>query len=232
MRTSVASLASLLSLGLASPALALTIDNFEAGNYSVSSPGINQKQQAGLAGSDVVGGVRIVRVDRTNGGTTTSSLATTAGPDASVTAFTDLAPPLGQGQVTYTYDGLADGVPNGSGGALNLDMSVFTTIDVEASLTALDGIGIQVTMWDATTSQSSPIATAVNGNNAFLLGSFGLLDLTSIKTIRVALSGLDNGEAISVANIATDAVPVPEPGTAALLAFGLASFAVRRARRQ
>ena len=231
MRTSVASLASLLSLGLATPAFALTIDNFEAGNFTVVdvAPGPTFGQQSGLA-PDVLGGVRLVRSSATTGGTTTASLTTTAGDDAATHSFADAAAPFGQGDVAYIYDGIADGGANGTGGLLNLDMSGFTTLDVLANATP--GIaGLQVTLWDATTFQSSPFTPIANGNNAFLLSSFGLVDLTSIKTIRVAVFGLDNGESLSISDISTDAVPIPEPGTAALIALGLAGFALCRRGR-
>jgi len=227
MRTSVASLPLLGCLCLAGPALSLTIDNFEQGDFNVVdvAPGPTLGQQSGLAGANVIGGVRLVRANATNGGTTTASLTTTAGPDGSLVSFADAAAPFGSGDVAFLYDGIADGAFNGVGGALNLDLSSFATIDVSAAATP--GIAdLQLTLWSATTSQSSLLTPIVSGTTSFLLGSFGSIDLTDVKAIRLSLFGLDPSDLVDLQEISA----VPEPSTGFLLAIGLASLALRKTR--
>jgi len=228
MRTAVGSLALLISLSLATPALSLTIDNFEAGPFSVTdvAPGPTFGQQAGLAASDVIGGVRLVRSNATNGGTTTNALVTTGSPDSAVFGFTDGAAPLGSGDVAYIYDGVADSSSNGIGGTLNVDLSSFLSIDIESYGTP--GIAsIQLTLWDGFGSQSSALTPTVNGINSFLLSSFGLVNLTDINSIRVAVFELDPGDSLEIAHISAE---VPEPTTGLLFALGLLGLGFRRSR--
>ena len=226
MRRSAASLSLLVCLCVPGSALALTIDDFEVGNFNVVdvAPGPTLGQQAGLA-PNVIGGARLVRSNATNGGTTTASLTTTAGPDGAQLSFSDAAVPFGQGDVSFLYDGIPDGGANGPAGALNLDLSVFSSIDVEA--TATPGIAsLQLTLWDSAGSQALPIVPIANGTNSFLLSGFNSVDLTNIKTIRVAVFGLDPSESLSIDHISA----VPEPGTALLLGIGLIALSVRNLR--
>jgi hypothetical protein len=225
MRKSILALSLFASLALASAARSLTIDNFEQGNFNVVdvAPGPTLGQQTGLA-PDVIGGTRLVRSNATNGGTTTASLTTTAGPDGAVLSFSDAAAPFGQGDVAFIYDGIPDGAANGIGGALNLDLSSFTSIDV--ATTATPGIAdLQLTLWDASASQAStliPIASVTS----FALSGFGSVDLTNIKTIRLGVFGLDPSESVQIDDISA----IPEPTTGLLLAIGLAGLARWRAR--
>jgi PEP-CTERM motif len=227
--TTVASFASILCLGLAGPALALTIDNFESGDFTVVdvAPGPTVGQQAGLAGTDVIGGNRLVRANATNGGTVTSTLTTTAGPDAALLSFADAVAPFGSGDIGFTYDGIADGVANNQAGALNLDLSSFAAIDVEAAV-SVGAASLQVTLWDSGGAQSSSTVPMVNGITSFSLGTFGSIDLTLVKAIRVSVFGLDPLDSVGIAEISANVVP--EPGTALLLAIGLTGLALRRAR--
>jgi len=229
MRTSVGSLALVLILCLATPAFSLTIDSFETGDFSVTdvAPGPSFGQQAAQPTSDVIGGVRLVRSNATNGGTTTNALTTTGGPDSAVAGFTDGAAPFGQGDIAYIYDGIADSSANGQGGVLNVNLSSYLTIDVESYGTPAT-MSIQLTLWDAATSQSSALTPNVNGITSFLLSSFGLVDLTDINTIRVAVFAIDPGESIQVAHISAE---VPEPTTGLLLAIGLLGLGARRTSR-
>ena len=227
MRT-VGSLALLLSLTLATPALALTIDSFETGDFSVTdvAPGPSFGQQSGQPVSDVIGGVRLVRSNATNGGTTTNALTTTGGPDSAAVGFTDGAAPIGQGDVSYIYDGVPDFSANGIGGTLNVDLTSFLGIEVESYGTP--GIAsIQVTLWDGVGSQSSALTPNVNGITVFLFSGFNLVDLSDINAIRVAVLDLDPGETLEIARISAE---VPEPTTGLLFALGLLGLGFRRNR--
>jgi PEP-CTERM motif len=228
MRNLVGSLALSMSLCLATPALSLTIDSFETGDFSVTdvAPGPSFGQNAAQPTTDVIGAVRLVRSNATNGGTTTNALTTTGGPDSAVAGFSDAVPPIGQGDIAYIYDGIADSSANGQGGVLNVDLSAFLMIDVESYGTP-STVSIQLTLWDAVGSQSSALTPNVNGITSFLLSSFGLVDLTDINTIRVAVLDLDPGESIEIAHISAE---VPEPTTGLLFAIGLLGLGLRKAR--
>jgi hypothetical protein len=222
---------------LAVPAGSLTIDNFEEGPFTLvdtSAPGSAIGEQSGLLGTNVVGGVRLVELLAVDpdypvvlGTTATASLATTGADDGAAISFVEALPLNGTSLYIFQYDGIADGLPNGSGGALSLDLSSFDVIEVTSSFAGVVTASLDVALWTSTASQFSASVPIVNGVNTFALSSFDTLDLTDVQEIRVDLYGIEESEAPTLTHI--EAV-VPEPGMGSLVVIGLAGLAFRRAR--
>jgi len=221
----------LFAATLAHPATSLTIDNFEEGDFTVtdlSAPGAPTfGEQSGLLGSNVVGGVRLVRATAAGGVTSNALLVTTGGDDGAV--LTTTGPPAGLSDFAFIYDGVAGGLSNaGIAGTLGLDLTVFTgpSVEVELSMGAVAG-GIRITLWSSTASASSNIQPLVNGTNTILIdGTLLTLNLADIRAIQVAVVDLNPGETVTVSNISA----IPEPGTGLLIAVGMVGLAVRRTR--
>ena len=218
----------LLSAALIAPAAtALTIDNFEEGDFTVLDP-FNPAtptfgEQTGLSPANVAGGTRLVRVNALPFGTATAALLTTGLDDGALLSSTS------EGAFAFIYDGVAGGTNNGSLGALNLDLSQFSSIDVNIS-TLPSGADIRLTMWDGTQSRSTGFQNIVNGVNSLAIdGGLLALDLTNIKAIQVALSDLTTTPA-TILDISAVPIVVPEPTTGLLLMLGLAGVAVARRR--
>lgn len=131
-------------LGLAQGAGALTVDDFEEGDFSVGPQAAGppaEAEQTGLDPANVVGGTRHVAVLSSGPSLSSASLATTAGPDSG--SFSTPVPnppgcpfPTGCGGFfTLIYDGLANLTDDASAGDLGLDLSGFEAIEVDAVVT-------------------------------------------------------------------------------------------------
>jgi len=226
-------LTALLFTALTAPAAsALTIDNFEEGDFTVTdtSPPLGVPtlgEQSGLSSSNVTGGVRLVRaLSEGSPGTATTSLTTTGGDDGA-TASASV-----EGAFSFFYDGVAGGLANsGSAGTLNLDLSLYDSIVVSIATPIPSGADLRLTMWDATSSRTTAFRPVVNGTNTIdFEGGLLLLDLTSIKAIQIALQEVGPLTGLTVYDISAESTQVPEPTTALLLSLGLAGIAVARKR--
>ena len=230
-----------LAAALAQPAASVQIDNFEEMNFTftddingLTGAGPTFGENSGLAAQNVWGGVRLVRISASSDGTLTGSAVATA---ALVTTLLDdgaalsvVGVPEGHANYEFIYDGIPNGENDARFGALDLDLSPATSIDV--SVTHLNVVAtVQLVMSTSATTQFSPIVPLANGINSFLLSGFNILNLTDIQTIRVLISGIDLGEAVVLNYIATTPDIVPEPGTGFLFGLGLVGLAMRRRAR-
>jgi hypothetical protein len=218
-----------LAAALAQPAASLTIDNFEEGNFNVADytasfpvalpipapPSFTDFEGAGLATSNVIGGVRLVRSGQSGAtwGVATSALATTPADDSA--AFSYVAD-AGTAEFSFIYDGVANGVNDGGAGALGLDLSAFSNFQIDATAVGVTAtVGVQLFTTSNTQLSSVPL---VNGATLIPLSNFNHVNLADIQAIRVRLSDLDPGEVPLITNIS---LPVPEPAAGLLVAAGL-----------
>lgn len=232
-------LALMLTAALAQPAASLTIDNFEEGNFNVvdytasyplplpipATPTFTDFEGAGLATSNVIGGVRLVRSAQSGAtlGVATSALATTPADDSA--AFSYVAD-AGTADFSLIYDGTANGVNDGNAGALGLDLSAFSAFQIDAVTVGVTST-VAVQIWSTSVSRISTVPL-LNGATLIPLSNFININLADIQSIRVLLSGIDPGEAPLITNIS--AVPVPEPAAALLVAAGLVVMGMTRKR--
>jgi hypothetical protein len=215
-------LVALCAGSLAAPALALTIDDFEQGSFNlVDTPapaGATFGEQA-VPAPNAVGGVRLVRV-RTTGPLSSAAavLVTTPADDGAA-----LSAANGTAEIDFVYDAIPNLNPDGRFGALNLDLSPFSSIDVQLTAAGVAATA-ELSLWSSTAAVSSlPLAVA-NGANSFALAAFAGLDLGDVQAIRLRIAGLDPGEIAIVTHISA----VPEPATGALVALGLVAIAALR----
>src|SRR5262249_52619590 len=152
MRTPIAVSVLALAAALAQPAASLTIDNFEEGDFTdtdQSTPGATTSyEQSGLTGTNVVGGVRQVDVLATGTVALGTAVLTTSAADDSV-AMSVVGAPDPALTMTFIYDGVANApspVNDGVNGALNLDLSVFSSIDLTATAANV-AANVQVSLW-------------------------------------------------------------------------------------
>ena len=225
-------LALLLALCLADPSAAtVVIDNFEQGAISVidgsDTPGVTFQEQSGLDTANVVGGVRLAGATATGEvgapgsgipGTATALLAPLPlVPDAVLFESTTA------GTFNFFYDGNADGAPQTTDGALDLDLTGRDAFLVSV-LATLGTPELRVTVWDSDSNSNSAFHVAANGANIIPFSEFSGIDFTDVQTIRLAVSEVVSLNAISISEF----LAVPEPGTALLLAAGLVGLTARR----
>jgi len=218
--------ASLLAVVLASPAVAVTIDNFEEGAITLlddsTTLGATFEEQSGLDTANVAGGVRLVTATASGTlevpGTASATLAPLPLVDDSVLLTASLS-----GVFSFFYDGIADGVPQTTDGGLGLvldgnrfrvDLPAVTGTDAE----------LRVTLWDSDSISNSLFHDAVTGSVDILFSEFSGIDFSDIQTIRLSVVEVLNGASLTITNFAT----IPEPGTGLLLATGLLGLAARR----
>jgi pectate lyase-like protein len=166
------------------------IDDFEQGPFSSAAAPVGQplssSEQTGLFGG-VAGGVRLVQVSA--GGA--SSVSAVLAP-VQVTDDGALVAWVGSGSAAnFVYDGRPGGsTASGSSGELNLDLSLFDAIVIDASqLTSSQSPDQPVfTVWLSDATQTGAAGGSLqNGSNAVELSDFGNLDLTDIRQLRVEL---------------------------------------------
>ena len=223
-------LTALLSAALIAPAAtALTIDNFEEGDFSVvdTAPPLGSPtagEQSGLAGTNAMGGVRLVRSTGTAAGTATAALVTSGADDGALLSTT------GEGTFNFIYDGVAGGTSNGTLGTLNLDLSTFSTIEVIVS-TPVTGADIRLTMWDSAISRSTGFQNLVNGVNSIAIdGGLLALNLADIKALQIAITDIGPSTSATIFDISAVPIAAPEPSTGLLVLFGLTGVAAARRR--
>jgi hypothetical protein len=189
------------ALTLPQGALAVTIDNFEEGDFLITDPGATPGAtlglQTGLNPANVVGGTRQVGVTAVAGLTATAELTTTPADDSVA-----LSNNLGAGFYAFIYDGVANTINDENAGTLGVDLSSFDAIEVEA-INAGANATIQLGLWDSTTGEwVGPSLPLVSGTNFLTLpdpgpSPFGEVDLTDIQSIRVRVAGLQGSASIS-----------------------------------
>jgi hypothetical protein len=231
-------IAAALLVALALPAAGLQIDNFEEGNFNLTDDvtpltgiGPTLAEQSGLQWLNTWGGVRLVRAIAASTGTATAAavLATTLLDDAA--ALSVVGVPDGGADYEFIYDGVANGEADGRFGALDLDLTPATGIDVSVTTVGTVAATIQLAMSSSTSTVFSSPVPLVNGLNSFLLSGFAVLDLTDIQQVRLLIGGIDVGEVVQMNYIMTVPDIVPEPGTGLLVAFGMLGLAMRRRAR-
>ncbi len=150
-------------------------------------------------------------------------LSPTAADDS--VAFTVLGVPDGQGLFQFYYDGIPNLTPDNTGGALNLDLSALTHLEVTALAVNVTA-SAQFTLWTSAGAGNTLLLPLANGVTLFPLNTAGLagLNLADIQQIRFTLSAVDLLEAPAISNIAA----VPEPASGLLVAAGLVGLALRR----
>jgi hypothetical protein len=227
-------LASALIAALAQPAASLVIDNFEEANFTFSDnvtpiTGIGPTfgENSGLSPANVVGGVRLVRIIVASTGTATAAAALVTTPADDAAALTVAGAPDGTGDYEFIYDGVANGAADGRFGALNLDLTPYTSIDVSVTQVAVTAT-LQLALSSSSSTQFSSVIPMANGINSFLLSGFNILNLADIQQVRLLIAGVDIGEAPLVNYIQTLPLAVPEPASGALVALGLLGLALRR----
>jgi hypothetical protein len=210
-----------------SAAAKLVIDDFEDGAFMFADRGgavvppvltdpegsdSTSKEQSGL--THVLGGVRLATLRASQLQVMTAGLVRIVAADNGVgIAWTS------RGSAWLTYDGSAGGLAAaGSAGALDLDLSSFDSIAIEASEVrhGTPDFGLSLSLSDSvqTLSASRPIAT---GANVFPLSDFTGIDLAHVHQIQVELwngAGLGDVDSAASARILDiSAVSASSPGS-------------------
>jgi len=216
-------LALCLALMLSNDASALTIDDFENEEFSMTDTtvsGILRTTQSGVAG--VLGGSResFVSYAPAPGGPGTTLAV--AGGLALATAGSGSS-----GGHGFVYDGLANSATDGSGGALGADLSALDRFVVEVvAVVKVDGqVDVTVALNDSDSFSVAPVVATSVGLLEIPFASFSGIDFSDIRSITLTTNGtVGANESLSIGSF----IAVPEPTTALLLLAGLLGIALRQ----
>jgi hypothetical protein len=212
-----------LSIASTSSAATILIDDFSV-TQSISDAvgGGVTISETNVAG--VLGGVRLLRSEA-GGSDPLGNCFTRTNFGGSGEASESCNSRVVTGNGYFYYDGANDGGQDGTGGALNIDLTDGGQLDrFRLEVTSISSGNFAVAVFDSVgTASQAVLSIPATGTYDLLFSGFsGSVDFTDIRAISLRASVLPN-ETLSFSSFSV----VPEPFASLLVATGLLGFAAR-----